>query len=346
MKKRWLIVAVAAVAAVLIAGGAAVYAYDASQADVIADGVTVAGIDVGGMTRGRAEAVLRTRLVPQLRRPVVALFGTKTFVLTPAAAGLRIETQRMVDAAVTRSRNGNLVSRFFREVRGKPLDATLPAQVSVSRRTIAAFAARVKRALDRPARNAKVVPSATSLVTIPSHTGVRIHARAFTHAIIAKLRSAKPPYALRPPAETLQPWISTRKLAVKYPAFILIDRAGKRLRFFRHLKLAKIYLIAVGRIGLETPAGLYHIDDKEIDPSWHVPNSAWAGSLAGRVIPPGPDDPLKARWMGFYDGAGIHGTADIGSLGTAASHGCIRMSIPDVEELFDLVPLHTPVFVA
>jgi lipoprotein-anchoring transpeptidase ErfK/SrfK len=103
-------------------------------------------------------------------------------------------------------------------------------------------------------------------------------------------------------------------------------------------------VIAVGRVGLETPAGLYQINDKQIDPSWHVPRSARAGSRAGRVLPPGPADPLKAPWMGFYDGAGIHGTDDISSLGTAASHSCIRMSIPDVIELYNLVPLHTPIF--
>jgi lipoprotein-anchoring transpeptidase ErfK/SrfK len=52
------------------------------------------------------------------------------------------------------------------------------------------------------------------------------------------------------------------------------------------------------------------------------------------TIPPGPQDPLKARWMGFNGGAGIHGTDDIGSLGSAASHGCIRMAIPDVVALY------------
>ena len=111
------------------------------------------------------------------------------------------------------------------------------------------------------------------------------------------------------------------------------------------MRLAKTYLIAVGRAGLETPAGLYDINDKQIDPSWHVPNSSWAGSLAGQVIPPGPDDPLKARWLGFWNGSGIHGTDSVWSLGTAASHGCIRMSIPDVEELYPQVPLHTPIYI-
>jgi lipoprotein-anchoring transpeptidase ErfK/SrfK len=78
-----------------------------------------------------------------------------------------------------------------------------------------------------------------------------------------------------------------------------------------------------------------------------VPNSAWAGSLAGQVIPGGsPQNPLKARWLGIYAGAGIHGTSDDGSIGTAASHGCIRMHIPDVIDLYDRVPVGAPVYIA
>jgi lipoprotein-anchoring transpeptidase ErfK/SrfK len=77
-----------------------------------------------------------------------------------------------------------------------------------------------------------------------------------------------------------------------------------------------------------------------------VPNSPWAGDLAGKVIPPGPDDPIKARWMGIYAGAGIHGTDADGSIGSAASHGCIRMHIPDVIELYDEVSVGTPVYIA
>jgi lipoprotein-anchoring transpeptidase ErfK/SrfK len=79
---------------------------------------------------------------------------------------------------------------------------------------------------------------------------------------------------------------------------------------------------------------------------WSVPNSPWAGALAGKVIPGGaPDNPIKARWLGIYDGAGIHGTDQTSSLGTAASHGCIRMSIPEVKELYAQVPVRTPVYI-
>ena len=80
--------------------------------------------------------------------------------------------------------------------------------------------------------------------------------------------------------------------------------------------------------------------------SERVPNSAWAGDLAGTVVPGGiPSNPLKARWLGIYNGAGIHGTSDIGSLGSAASHGCVRMAVPDVIELYDKVPVGAPVYI-
>ena len=127
----------------------------------------------------------------------------------------------------------------------------------------------------------------------------------------------------------------------------MVNRGGFELKHYRNLKLVKSYRIAVGQVGLETPAGLYHIQNKAVNPAWSVPNSDWAGSLAGQVIPGGtPQNPLKARWMGIYDGAGIHGTDQTGSLGTAASHGCIRMRIPEVIELYDQVPVGAPVYIA
>jgi len=90
---------------------------------------------------------------------------------------------------------------------------------------------------------------------------------------------------------------------------------------------------------------MYRINDREVNPSWHVPKSAWAGALAGRTIPPGPSDPIKARWLGFWNGAGIHGTDETWSIGHAVSHGCVRMTIADVEQLYPLVPLGTPIYV-
>jgi lipoprotein-anchoring transpeptidase ErfK/SrfK len=141
------------------------------------------------------------------------------------------------------------------------------------------------------------------------------------------------------------PEITQKELSKEYPRFITIDRGSFTLRFFRNLRLAQKYTIAVGQSGYDTPSGLYGIQTKEVNPTWHVPESDWAGSLAGQDIPPGPGNPLVARWMGIIDGAGIHGTDDVGSLGSAASHGCIRMGVSDVIELFDKVEVGDPVYV-
>ena len=115
----------------------------------------------------------------------------------------------------------------------------------------------------------------------------------------------------------VQPKVSTAQLAKKYPAVLIVNRGTFKLTLYKNLKQAKTYGIAVGQVGLETPAGLYTIQNKAVNPAWHVPNSAWAGDLAGKVIPgDDPSNPIKARWMGIYDGVGIHGTSDDGSIGS------------------------------
>jgi lipoprotein-anchoring transpeptidase ErfK/SrfK len=139
--------------------------------------------------------------------------------------------------------------------------------------------------------------------------------------------------------------VTTKELAAQYPDYLTVDRATFTLRHYENLKLAREYTVAVGQAGYDTPTGVYNIESKQVDPVWNVPNSDWAGALAGTTVPPGPQNPLKARWMGIYAGAGIHGTDDLGSLGSAASHGCIRMAVPEVIELYDQVDVGTPVYI-
>jgi lipoprotein-anchoring transpeptidase ErfK/SrfK len=83
-----------------------------------------------------------------------------------------------------------------------------------------------------------------------------------------------------------------------------------------------------------------------VNPVWTAPNSPWAGELAGQSVAGGAaNNPLKARWMGLAGGVGIHGTGQPWSIGTRASHGCIRMTVPDVVDLFSQVPMGSPVYI-
>jgi lipoprotein-anchoring transpeptidase ErfK/SrfK len=212
---------------------------------------------------------------------------------------------------------------------------------------VRAFVRRVARAIDTEPRNARIVPAFASLTKVRSTDGVAVRRRLFERRLAAQLTSLQSLHGIEVPVRVLKPKVTTKSLTHEYPYFITISRTTKQLKLFHKLRPFKTYRIAVGQIGYDTPGGLYRVENKAINPAWHVPDSPWTGDLAGRIIPGGaPDNPLRARWMGFYNGAGIHGTDAISSLGSAASHGCIRMSIPDVIDLYNRVPLYTPIFIA
>src|SRR5262249_106154 len=224
------------------------------------------------------------------------------------------------------------------------VNRTISPRISYSTTALDDFIKGLQGKIDRKAVDATVKPTPTSLLPEKPQDGVALETDALRSKLMAAIQSPDSRTVHATVTKT-NPAVTEAQLAQKYPTYIVIDRSGFKLRLFQNLKLTKTYTIAVGQVGLETPAGEYNIQDKQVDPSWHVPNSAWAGDLAGQTIPPGPEDPLKARWMGLVDGAGIHGTDELDSLGTAASHGCIRMSIPDVEDLYDKVDVGTPVYI-
>jgi hypothetical protein len=348
-RRVWVVTGVLlALAGIAVSGaGASAYFWDRSRADMIAKGVTVGGVDVGGLRAAQARQLLTARFTARLRRPVELVRGAHTFTLKPASAGLTLDVDRMVDDAVAASRSGGLLDRLNRELRHKSLPVSIPLRAALSRPHLEQLARRVARVIDTPAKNAGLVPKplAVGIKVTPSRWGVAVDRPKLIGELTSALTAFDGPRRLTIPVRPVRPKLGLYGLSRHYSTYILVSRETFTLRLFKHLKLVKTYRIAVGRIGLETPAGEYTIDDKQINPSWHVPLSSWAGDLAGRIIPPGPDDPIKARWMGFFNGAGIHGTDEISSIGTAASHGCIRMTIPDVEDLYPRVPLHTPIYV-
>jgi hypothetical protein len=123
---------------------------------------------------------------------------------------------------------------------------------------------------------------------------------------------------------------------------IVIDESSHSLTLYRVGKPALSFGVAVGQSAYPTPVGEFSIITKVVDPTWVPPDSDWAqGALP---IPPGPDNPLGTRWMGLSSpSVGIHGTNDPASIGYSVSHGCIRMSIPDVERLYEMVYVGTRV---
>jgi lipoprotein-anchoring transpeptidase ErfK/SrfK len=335
----------AAVLLLVLAGGAvAAYAYDSSRDDVIAEGVTVAGVEVGGMRVAQARRLIGTELRQPLERPISVMHAGKRFSLSAHDAGVRADVTGMVDEALAQSRDGNIVSRVARDLTGGEEHAQVPARVTYDDQAIDALVQRVERNLNRKARDAEV--DFPSLAKVKERNGVAVQRALLRQRLAQALTVPGVRRRVKAPVRITRPKVTQKQLAHKYPIMLVADRNHFRLRLYKQLQLVKEYTVAVGAIGFDTPAGLYHIQNKAVDPTWNVPDSDWAGDLAGKAIPPGPENPLKARWLGIYDGAGIHGTDETASLGTAASHGCLRMAIPDVIELYDQVPVGAPIYIA
>jgi lipoprotein-anchoring transpeptidase ErfK/SrfK len=338
---------VGGVAAVLFALLLASYLYDQSRADVIAPGVKAAGVEVGGLQTSAARARIAANLRGVRARLIAVRYKRTEFRLSAAQAGLTENVDGAVTAALGASRGGWFVGRTLSGLFGSHVDAQIAMPVTYDHHAVDAFVARVRQGIDRPPRDASVsVDSSGHLVNVPSARGVTVDAATLRGQIEHALQTPAVTHDIGVSVRQQDPHVTTSMLAARYPTYIVIDRPDFKLFFYQHLKLTHTYSIAVGQAGLETPAGLHHILDKQVDPAWHVPHSAWAGSLAGQVIPPGPGDPLVARWMAIDDlGDGIHGTDEPGSIGSAASHGCIRMLVPDVIQLYGLTPVGTPAFV-
>ncbi|HEV3095181.1 MAG TPA: L,D-transpeptidase/peptidoglycan binding protein [Solirubrobacteraceae bacterium] len=341
------LIVVAIVLGLLGALAFGMYAYDHARRDQLADGIRVDGIPVGGLSTAAATARLQRNVAAEMRRPVLVREGSHTWELSPRAAGLSVDVAVTVSSALAASREGSIFARTWRELAGGSVNRDLPLRVSYSRRAVSDFVGEVRAAVDVQPRDASVEPTGSGLTEVPQRDGLAVERKRLTERVVRALNTPVASRVLSAPTLVRHAKVTTSMLASEYPAYIVIDRASFRLLFYQHLKLASTYEIAVGMQGLETEPGLYHVQWKQVDPPWYVPNSAWAGALAGKTIPPGPEDPLKARFMAFNGGAGIHGIdpSEYSTIGHDASHGCVRMRIPDVISLYARTPVGTPVYV-
>ncbi|NJK41252.1 MAG: L,D-transpeptidase [Acaryochloridaceae cyanobacterium SU_2_1] len=163
-----------------------------------------------------------------------------------------------------------------------------------------------------------------------------------SHGFSTEILSAQPAQevAISPPLPGLEN-ISDYLPPVVDPIRLELDLNRRQVTVYQKDQIVKTYPVAIGRAGWETPAGSFAVKTMYRDPPWKHP-------FDGFVIPGGdPENPLGRRWIGFWtDGRhwiGFHGTPTRDSVGRAASHGCVRMYDEDIEELFELVALGTPI---
>jgi lipoprotein-anchoring transpeptidase ErfK/SrfK len=306
----------------LLAVSLGVAAPDAARKPVvIAPGVTAAGVKVGGLTSEPA----RTRIEKAFGRPLRLVSGRKRWRISPRYLG----ANAAVDEAVARA------------LRAAPR-ARVNLQVSATRPRIRRYVQRLDRLFSREPVDAAVVGVKRGRPAFsPAKPGLAVRRSEMTDAIAYMLRTNK-----RTPLPLLTKPVPAAVTAENFGPVIVVFRESKRLTLFDGRRAVRSFGIATGTSEYPTPLGNYSIATKQRNPWWiPPPDSDWARGK--KPIPPGPGNPLGTRWMGTTAPlVGIHGTPDAASIGYSASHGCIRMRVPDAEALFNQVSVGTPVLIA
>ena len=299
----------------------------------IAPGVKAGGIEVGGLTVPDATAKLEQTAGAALGRNVSVRSAGRAYRLTMKQAGFEFDAVKSAKRALYTGRK----------------DPTADVKLEIRYRTsaVSAFVASVQKGSYKAPRNATVRIGLRKIHRTRSRRGHAISGAALTKAIAAILTNpAAPSRITRPKLVSVRPKVTADDLARVYGTIVTVDRANFKLRLFKRLKFSKSYGVAVGQSAYPTPTGRYSIQSKQINPTWSVPNSPWAGELAGTTVQGGSaQNPLRARWMGIVNGVGIHGTSQEYSIGSRASHGCIRMRVADVIDLYRRVPVGASVLI-
>ena len=294
---------------------------------VIAPGVTIAGVDVSGQTASQARVTVLDQVVAKRLKPMVVTFRGKRVAIDPRSAGYSAEVDYAVSGALT-----------FGHTQAVPASGVdVPLRESVNRNRIRALLTARAARLDIPAVDAALTFSGSRPHVRRARVGTSVDVPASVTVVSQALLSRRfASYALR--QTRVQPAVTS------IGSVVVVDRGSFRLHLYKGDREVKSYGVAVGMPGHTTPSGRFHIVMMQRNPTWFPPSSPWAAGLG--PVPPGPGNPLGTRWMGTSaPGIGIHGTPADYSIGTRASHGCIRMHIRDAEDLYSRVSIGTTVVI-
>jgi lipoprotein-anchoring transpeptidase ErfK/SrfK len=326
----------------LLLGGAAfaAYRYDSVTADRMLPGVQIAGVDVGGMNRSQAIEAVTKAADHSLGRNIEVAVADQTWQVTPRELGTTADVEAKVDAALAVNAEYSWPSRVVRRILNRSIYRSFDLEYAHQDTQIERFVEVVSRSVYQSPVNASVdVKEGKIRLTKPAAGRALLPSAA--QASLAEA-IADGDDLVRFAVRTMRPRVTGGDLGHT----IVIRISQNKLYLFRGVRLRKVYPVATGSPGFPTPQGKWSVIDKVANPSWTNPAPDGWGKDLPRFIPAGPGNPLGTRALYLNaPGIRIHGTYSTGSIGTYASHGCIRMHIPDVERLFEIVEVDTPVLI-
>jgi lipoprotein-anchoring transpeptidase ErfK/SrfK len=328
---------------VVLGSGAtyAAYRYDHETEDRILPGVVIDGVDVGRMTR--VEAIVAVKATTSLRLGAsltVEATGT-SWTATPQELGVRADVAGAVDEALAISRSLGMVSRVYHRLADDPVGRSLTVGWRYSPTRVDSFVKGIADEVARAPRNASVSLDGTQVRFTHAKSGRALKTDQAEERILTALQQTSTP-PLRLTVKPVAPKIADDEVGTT----IVIDKTTNELTLYKGFKLDRTYPVATAMAPFETPSGTWSIVDKAENPTWTNPAPTTWGAGLPLTIPPGPGNPLGTRALYLNaPGIRIHGTYDSASIGTHASHGCVRMNISDVEEMYPMVPIGTRVLI-
>ena len=284
----------------------------------IASGVTIAGVEVGGLTPDAATTAVQDAFAKPLELDV----GSTRVYVTPDLLGATAAVQKAIERA-TAAAPGTQV----------------PLPVTVDQSVTAAFIAKLAKRFDRAPTEARLFLRSGRPFITQEKPGRKLDQKRTVREVVTALTDGS-----REPIAVPFKRVKAAVTRASFGPVIVIHRGQNRLFLYRGMRFWHVFAVATGQSAYPTPLGRFTIVVKWKNPWWYPPKSPWAQGQ--QPIPPGPNNPLGTRWMGLSaPGVGIHGTPDAASIGYSVSHGCIRMSIPDAEWLFVHVRIGTTVFI-
>jgi lipoprotein-anchoring transpeptidase ErfK/SrfK len=315
----------------------------------IPKGVTIAGKDVGGMTEAQARAAIEEAVSAPLSRPLTITSDRKTFTLDPKGI-VTVDADSMIAEAYAPRKGATFVARLGSDLGGAQLPAQVAPKYTVNQQLIDAWVAKTAAAVNRPSTDAvRTIDTEKYKVTIkPATYGAKLDQPAASKLIVDTLMSdtaisGDNSQALNLATVRVKPHV----VQSSFKNVIIVSLSECKIRLFNGAKLVKSYPCAPGQSGYPTPKGDFKVVTKLANSSWINPHADWSASMP-EVIGPGPDNPMGVRKIGInFPGVFMHGIppGEFGSIGTHASHGCMRMYPSDVLDLFGRVKLGDPVYI-
>ncbi|HVM15451.1 MAG TPA: L,D-transpeptidase family protein [Egibacteraceae bacterium] len=313
-------------------------AYATEHEGRILPGVTVAGVDLGGMTADEAMAAAEGVVAPDLDRTVTLRWEDREWTATPRDLGATTDVEGVVAAALEASDAATMGSMVRMRWLGEALNLDQEISITHTEEGVRAFVDQVAAELHVPAQDAAVRAAGIGYEIVPEQRGQVLDTDAATAGLMHALEHGGDTVDL-----DVHPLPAARS-AEDFTQVLVLRQREHILELHQHGVLTHSWNVAVGTSGHRTPTGIYEVTLKRHMPTWVNPApNGWGSGMPAR-IGPGVNNPLGVRALNWSAPAiRFHGTANVNSIGRDASKGCVRLTNADVVQLYDLVEVGTPI---